>query len=74
MTWSGFFIMMTVVCVIILVWMYIYLPETKGLSLEEMAHYFAEITGDESILEVEGLNRREEVDSRPHDPEQEILL
>lgn len=69
---SNFFIMMTLVCLVILLWMCYYLPETKGLSLEEMAHYFAEITGDESILEVEGLNRRE-VD-RPNDPEQDILL
>jgi len=69
---SNFFVMMTLVCLVILLWMCYYLPETKGLSLEEMAHYFAEITGDESILEVEGLNRRE-VD-RPNDPEQDILL
>lgn len=65
LSWSGFFIMMTVVCLIILSWLYIYLPETKGLSLEEMAHYFAEITGDQSILEVEGTLTRQE---------QEILL
>jgi len=60
MTWSGFFIMMTVVCLVILSWMYIYLPETKGLSLEEMARYFAGITGDQSILEVEGTSTRGE--------------
>mmetsp|Transcript_2381 Transcript_2381/g.3522 ORF Transcript_2381/g.3522 Transcript_2381/m.3522 type:complete len:532 (+) Transcript_2381:167-1762(+) len=73
MTWSGFFIMMTVVCLIICVWMYIYLPETKGLSLEEMAHYFAEITGDRSILDVEGTLNRRDVDQL-NEREQEILL
>ena len=26
---------------------HVYLPETKGKSLEEMSLYFAEITGDE---------------------------
>ena len=73
MTWSGFFIVMTVVCLIILVWMYIYLPETKGRALEEMAQYFAEITGDQSILEAEEtLNRRE--GDRTDEPEQEVLL
>jgi sugar porter (SP) family MFS transporter len=73
MTWSGFFIVMTVVCLIILVWMYIYLPETKGRALEEMAQYFAEITGDQSILEAEEtLNRRD--GDRTDEPEQEVLL
>ncbi len=51
---------MTVVCLVILSWIYVYLPETKGLSLEEMARYFAEITGDQSILEVEGTSTRGE--------------
>jgi len=53
MGWSPFFIMMAVVCLVILVWIYIYLPETKGRHLEEMAQYFAEITGDTSVIEAE---------------------
>ena len=53
MGWSPFFIMMAVVCLVILVWIYIYLPETKGRHLEEMAQYFAEITGDASVIEAE---------------------
>ena len=53
MTWAGFFIMMSLVCLAVLVWMFIYVPETKGRPLEEMAFYFAEITGDRSILEAE---------------------
>ena len=53
MSWSGFFIMMSIVCLVILVWVYVYLPETKGRALEDMSQYFAEITGDRSILEAE---------------------
>ena len=53
MTFAGFFIMLSLVCIIILVWMYVYLPETKGRSLEDMAQYFGEITGDRSIFEAE---------------------
>ena len=53
MTFAGFFIMLSLVCIIILVWMYVYLPETKGRSLEDMSQYFGEITGDRSIFEAE---------------------
>ena len=52
-TWSAFFLLLALVCVIIFVWMYFYVPETKGRSLEDMSAYFAEITGDHSILEAE---------------------
>jgi hypothetical protein len=38
--------------------MYYYLPETKGHTLEDMSVYFAEITGDTSILEAEANLRR----------------
>lgn len=58
MSWSGFFVMMSIVCLIILGWMYVYLPETKGRPLEDMAQYFAEITGDRSIFEAEELLHR----------------
>ena len=59
MGWSPFFIMMAVVCLVILIWIYIYLPETKGRHLEEMAQYFADITGDMSVIEAErALHRR----------------
>lgn len=53
MSYSGFFIMMSIVCLIILAWMFVYLPETKGRPLEDMSQYFAEITGDRSLLEAE---------------------
>ena len=35
-----------------------YLPETKGKYLEEMAQYFAELTGDRSVMEAEEVIHR----------------
>lgn len=51
--WGGFFLMLSIVCLVVFYFFYVYLPETKGRSLEEMAAYFAEVTGDTSILEAE---------------------
>ena len=51
--WTGFFLMLAAVCVISMVFIHFALPETKGHSLEDMSVYFAEITGDKSILEAE---------------------
>jgi len=53
MSWAGFFLFLAIVCILVAVFFYIYLPETKGRSLEDMSTYFAEITGDRSILEIE---------------------
>ena len=39
-----------------------FLPETKGRSLEEMSVYFAEITGDDTVLEAEAEIRRRQGD------------
>lgn len=65
LTWSGFFLLLGLVNILILAFFYFYLPETKGLSLEDMSIYFAEITGDDSILEAERKLRsaREESES-----------
>jgi hypothetical protein len=52
-SWAGFFCLLAGVCVIVLIFLYFLLPETKGRSLEDMSIYFAEITGDTSILEAE---------------------
>lgn len=52
-SYGGFFILLAVFCLIVLLFFYRYLPETKGKSLEEMAVYFAEISGDEKFLEAE---------------------
>lgn len=57
LSWAGFFLSLSVMCLFILLFMYIYLPETKGRSLEDMAVFFAEITGDRSVLEVNLSNR-----------------
>jgi hypothetical protein len=42
----------------------VYLPETKGKSLEEMSVYFAEITNDTFVLDAEAkiAERRREVE------------
>lgn len=52
-TWGGFFALMSSICLLVIVFFYFYLPETKGKSLEEMSMFFAQITGDNSILEAE---------------------
>jgi hypothetical protein len=68
--------MMAVVCLIVLAWICIYVPETKGKSLEEMAQLFAEITGDTSVLEAEETlyRRGPSPTSTVASPEQEVLL
>jgi len=63
MSWSGFFILLAIVCLLILAWMYVYLPETKGRPLEDMSQFFAEITGDRSIVEAEEALRRKDAAS-----------
>lgn len=45
--------MLAAIAVVVLIFIYFLLPETKGRSLEDMSLYFAEITGDNSILEAE---------------------
>lgn len=48
-----FCILIAVVCAIVLAFFYKFLPETKGRSLEDMSAYFAEITGDRSVIKAE---------------------
>ena len=50
---TGFFLLLGGVCIIGIAFIYFFLPETKGRSLEDMSLYFAEITNDTSILEAE---------------------
>jgi hypothetical protein len=45
--------MLAVISGVVFIFIYVLLPETKGRSLEDMSLYFAEITGDESLLEAE---------------------
>jgi MFS family permease len=62
--WGGFFLVLCIICIVVAAFLHIYLPETKGRSLEEMSIYFAEITGDTTILEAEAeiLKRRPNAD------------
>lgn len=59
LTWPGFFLFLAGICVASTFFLYKYLPETKGKTLEEMAVFFAQVTGDRSILDVEERVRRE---------------
>lgn len=52
-TWGGFFLAISVICFLFMIFFHVYVPETKGRALEDMAFYFAEITGDKSVLDVE---------------------
>jgi len=52
-TWGGYFALLSLVSLSILIFVWYFLPETKGRTLEDMTHYFAQITGDETILNIE---------------------
>lgn len=60
LSWEGFFFLLACICVFVLFVLYFLLPETKGHSLEDMSLYFAEVTGDFSILDAEKKIRMEE--------------
>jgi hypothetical protein len=68
MGWGGFFLMLCSVSLVVCAFVYFYLPETRGRSLEEMSLYFAEITNDTYVLEAEakvaGRRREIELDRR----------
>lgn len=51
--YAGFFLILSVTCFLVLAFFWIYLPETNGRSLEDMTLYFAQVTGDESVLQAE---------------------
>jgi len=61
MSWSAFFFMMSLVCLIVLMFLYYFLPETKCRPLEDMSVYFAEITSDRKMLDAEARITRERV-------------
>ncbi len=51
--WGSFFFILAGVCAVVIAFLFFLLPETKGRSLEDMSIYFAEITGDNSLLDAE---------------------
>ena len=53
MGFGAFFCLLGIITMIVMAFLYKFLPETKGRSLDYMSTYFAEITGDRSILEIE---------------------
>jgi MFS family permease len=61
MSWSGFFLLLSCVCILILLFLYYFLPETRGRSLEDMSVYFAEISGDHRLLDAEARITRDRV-------------
>jgi len=71
LSWTGYFFMLAVICIMIAYFFILYLPETKSRSLESMTVYFAEITGDDSILEAEKeiKDRQRRADSANQDKE-----
>ena len=50
-TWSGAFMVLVLLSTIMAILIHLFVPETKGRSLEEMAEYFANLTGDRSVLD-----------------------
>ena len=49
MTYAGYFYFFTALSVVLWATLYVYLPETSGKSLEEMAGYFASLFGEEVV-------------------------
>ena len=52
-SWAGFFLLLAFICIIIGIFFYYLVPETKGRSLEDMTLFFAEITNDRAILDAD---------------------
>ena len=50
-SWSGAFLGLVIMCIIMFALFYAFVPETKGKTLEDMAVFFAELTDDRSILD-----------------------
>lgn len=70
LTWAGLFLLLAFTCTLVLIFLYRYLPETKGKTLEDMSLYFANITGDESVLNIE----RRIKDSFPEEEQQKRIV
>jgi predicted MFS family arabinose efflux permease len=55
--WASFFFLLCVICILVTIFMYKLLPETRNKSLEEMSLYFAEIMNDTTIFDAEEVVR-----------------
>ncbi|CAJ1911388.1 unnamed protein product [Cylindrotheca closterium] len=51
--WTQVFLMLAGICILLMIFVYFFLPETKGRSLEDMSKYFAQITNDTSLIQAE---------------------
>jgi len=60
MGWTEYFLLLAGVNLLFAVFLHLFLPETKGRSLEDMSLYFAEITNDKSILDAEASLRKDD--------------
>ena len=58
-SWTGFFLLLAAVCVVGAAFLHVYLPETKGRSLEDISVDIAKITGDRFVLDLEEKLRRD---------------
>jgi hypothetical protein len=72
-SWAGFFLFLAGICVMGIIFLLLYLPETKGRSLEDMSVYFAEITGDRYILDLEERIRKQQRDLELSDKSSVVL-
>jgi hypothetical protein len=53
LSWTGFFLLLAAVCLVGAGFLYVYLPETRGRSLEDISVDIAKITGDRFVLDLE---------------------
>lgn len=64
--WATFFYLLGFTCLVVAAFLYVYLPETKGKSLEDMSFYFARLTGDTSILTEDNIQKAKATVSGSH--------
>mmetsp|Transcript_399 Transcript_399/g.766 ORF Transcript_399/g.766 Transcript_399/m.766 type:complete len:519 (-) Transcript_399:164-1720(-) len=50
LSWGGYFLLLGMICLVIALGMCRGLPETKGMTLEEMTRYFRELSNDKTGL------------------------
>eukprot|EP00543_Licmophora_paradoxa_P003532 CAMPEP_0202451982 /NCGR_PEP_ID=MMETSP1360-20130828/10273_1 /ASSEMBLY_ACC=CAM_ASM_000848 /TAXON_ID=515479 /ORGANISM="Licmophora paradoxa, Strain CCMP2313" /LENGTH=292 /DNA_ID=CAMNT_0049070667 /DNA_START=117 /DNA_END=995 /DNA_ORIENTATION=- len=68
-SWGGYMLVLALISVAFVAFVYLRVPETNGRSLEDMLVYFAEITNDQTILDLESRLSR----ARPAKPESRLV-